>query len=85
MSACRRVIGATDDGKHLVICGQQAPCPDHFPQPRSTITETRYWPTGASPARFLPVVDLLQISDADWQRMARQRADAERAERRAGL
>lgn len=26
---CPRVVGATDDGKGLVTCGEQIPCPYH--------------------------------------------------------
>lgn len=75
MSACRRVIGSTDDGKHLVVCGQPVPCPDHFPIPRTTVAEARFWPTGAHETRYLPVRNLAQISDPDWNLWASVRAE----------
>lgn len=74
MRTCPRVVGASGDGKRLVTCGKPVPCEDHYPHPKRTEDQgARFWPAGAHPARYLRVVDLPQISDDDWQEMARGR------------
>jgi hypothetical protein len=54
---CPRVVGASADGKRMIVCGQPVPCPEHAP-PNADYGDTEH----AAPY-YPPRAEAIEIAD----------------------